>query len=115
LWFWKPAVSVQVTGRSTAKITTQHSLIYRHLIDTAGQDTAMFYAAANRTAVERIRTWIETLDIACDYERKAAYAYAYDPERMDAIRQEAEVARILGLDEISARSVRDCEVTQYVA
>jgi hypothetical protein len=34
---------------------------------------------------------------------------------MDAIRQEAEVARILGLDEISARSVRDCEVTQYVA
>ena len=52
-------VGGQVTGRSTAKITTQHSLIYRHLIDTVGQDTAMVYAEANRVAVERIRTWIE--------------------------------------------------------
>jgi monoamine oxidase len=28
----------QVTGRSTAKITTQHGLIYRHLIDTLGTE-----------------------------------------------------------------------------
>ncbi|HAQ86642.1 MAG TPA: FAD-dependent oxidoreductase, partial [Pseudomonas sp.] len=27
-------VGRQVTGRSTAKVTTQHALIYRHLIDT---------------------------------------------------------------------------------
>ena len=47
-------VGAQVTGRSTAKITTQHSLVYRHLIDTVGQDTAMLYAEANRVAVERI-------------------------------------------------------------
>ena len=58
-------VGAQVTGRSTAKITTQHSLVYRHLIDTVGQDTAMLYAEANRAAVERIRTWIETLGIEC--------------------------------------------------
>jgi len=37
-------VGGQVTGRSSAKITTQHSLIYRHLIDHAGQDIAMAYA-----------------------------------------------------------------------
>jgi glycine/D-amino acid oxidase-like deaminating enzyme/nitrite reductase/ring-hydroxylating ferredoxin subunit len=88
-------VGRQVTGRSTAKITTQHSLIYRHLIDAVGQDTAMFYAEANRVAVERIGTWIESLGIACDYERKAAYAYTCDPKRVDEIRQEAEAARIL--------------------
>jgi glycine/D-amino acid oxidase-like deaminating enzyme/nitrite reductase/ring-hydroxylating ferredoxin subunit len=91
-------VGGQVTGRSTAKITTQHSLIYRHLIDTVGQDTAMLYAEANREAVERIRLWIETLGITCDYERKAAYAYSCDPQRLDEIRREAEAARILGFD-----------------
>ncbi|WP_262297764.1 FAD-dependent oxidoreductase [Microvirga sesbaniae] len=91
-------VGGQVTGRSTAKITTQHSLIYRYLIDTAGQDIAMLYAEANRAAVEQIRTWIETLGIACDYERKAAYTYTCDPQRADDIRQEAEAARILGFD-----------------
>ena len=91
-------VGAQVTGRSTAKITTQHSLIYRHLIDTVGQDTAMLYAEANRAAVVRIRTWIETLGIECHYERKAAYTYTCDPQRADEIRQEAEAARILGFD-----------------
>jgi glycine/D-amino acid oxidase-like deaminating enzyme/nitrite reductase/ring-hydroxylating ferredoxin subunit len=91
-------VGTQVTGRSTAKITTQHSLIYRHLIDTAGQDIAMLYAEANRTAVERIRTWVETLGIDCDYERKPAYAYTCDPQRVDIIREEAEAARILDFE-----------------
>src|SRR5215208_6560428 len=37
----------QVTGRSTAKITSQHSLIYRHLIDKFGIDQAQRYADAN--------------------------------------------------------------------
>jgi glycine/D-amino acid oxidase-like deaminating enzyme/nitrite reductase/ring-hydroxylating ferredoxin subunit len=91
-------VGAQVTGRSTAKITTQHSLVYRHLIDTVSQDIAMLYAEANRVAVERIRTWIETLGIECHYERKAAYTYTCDPQRADEIRQEAEAARILGFD-----------------
>ena len=91
-------VGMQVTGRSTAKITTQHSLIYRYLIDAGGQDIAAAYADANRAAVERIRTWIETLGIACDYERKPAYAYTCDPQRVVSIREEAEAARILGFD-----------------
>lgn len=79
-------VGTQVTGGSTAKITTQHSLIHRYLIDTVGQDTATLYAKANQAAVERIGTWIETLGIACDYERKAAYAYTCDPQRAGDIR-----------------------------
>ena len=46
-------VGRQVTGRSSAKITAQHSLIYRYLIDTAGQEIARAYAEANRAAVTR--------------------------------------------------------------
>jgi glycine/D-amino acid oxidase-like deaminating enzyme len=38
----------QVTGRSTAKITCQHGLIYRHLIETFDIDLAKRYAEANR-------------------------------------------------------------------
>jgi len=37
-------VGGQVTGRSTAKITTQPSLGYHHLIDTDGQNIAKLYA-----------------------------------------------------------------------
>src|ERR1035441_5500667 len=71
----------QVTGRSTAKITCQHGLIYRHLIETFDIDLAKRYAEANRRGVEQIREWIDDLDIACDFESKDAYTYTIDPTR----------------------------------
>jgi glycine/D-amino acid oxidase-like deaminating enzyme len=42
----------QVTGRSTAKITTQHGLIYHYLIDRLGTEKAQAYAGANRTGMQ---------------------------------------------------------------
>ena len=47
-------VGRQVTGRSTAKVTSQHSLIYRHLIETRGIDQAQRYAEANRSGARQI-------------------------------------------------------------
>src|SRR3954468_12408807 len=47
----------QVTGRSTAKVTAQHALIYRYLIDKLGVSHAQLYADANRSGVEQIRSW----------------------------------------------------------
>ncbi|MPR10922.1 NAD(P)/FAD-dependent oxidoreductase [Microvirga tunisiensis] len=72
-------VGRQVTGRSSAKITAQHSLIYRYLIDTAGHEIALAYAEANRRGVATIREWIETLQIDCDLEPKSAFTYTCDP------------------------------------
>lgn len=91
------AVGGQVTGRSTAKITTQHALIYRHLIDKRGMDLARRYAEANSAGAAQIRNWTGQYGIACDLESKAAYAYASDPARRAEIEAEAEAARQLGL------------------
>lgn len=66
-------IGQQVTGRSTAKITTQHALIYRHLIDTCGGPTARNFAEANSAGAELIKDWIREYGIACDLERKDAY------------------------------------------
>jgi glycine/D-amino acid oxidase-like deaminating enzyme/nitrite reductase/ring-hydroxylating ferredoxin subunit len=88
----------QVTGRSTAKITCQHALIYRHLIDAFGIDQAKRYAEANRTGVAQIRNWINELAIACDFEPKDAYAYVTDARLSDDIAAEAEAARSVGFD-----------------
>jgi glycine/D-amino acid oxidase-like deaminating enzyme len=91
-------VGRQVTGRSTAKITSQHSLIYGHLIETRGIDQAQLYAEANRSGARQIRDWVVELGVACDLESKAAYAYARDPARRDEIAAEAEAARRVGFD-----------------
>ena len=72
----------QVTGRSTAKITTQHSLIYRHLIETFDLETAQLYADANRLGVDQIRQWVEQLGIDCAFEAKDAYVYCDSPSRI---------------------------------
>src|SRR5262245_50461629 len=88
----------QVTGRSTAKITSQHALIYRHLIETRGIDLAQRYAEANRHGVQQICDWVEELGIACELETKAAFAYTCDPTQRDDIAAEVEAARRVGFD-----------------
>ena len=88
----------QVTGRSTAKITTQHSLVYRHLIESFDLETAQRYADANRLGMDQIRRWIEQLRIDCDYETKDAYVYCNDAPRLRDLEAEAEASRKVGLD-----------------
>ena len=88
----------QVTGRSTAKITTQHSLIYRHLIRAFDLETARHYADANRLGMNQIKKWIERLDIDCDYEKKDAYVYCNSSSRVGDLEAEADASQRVGLD-----------------
>src|SRR5215475_10812323 len=88
----------QVTGRSTAKITTQHSLIYRHLIETFGLEGAKQYADANRVGIEQISQWVDELGLACDFEVKDAYAYSTGQSRLADLQSEVPAARKVGLD-----------------
>ncbi len=88
----------QVTGRSTAKITSQHALIYRHLIDTFGIEQAQHYADANRAGARQICHWVQEFGIACELEPKSAYAYTADAARRDDIAREADAARRVGFD-----------------
>jgi glycine/D-amino acid oxidase-like deaminating enzyme len=88
----------QVTGRSTAKITTQHSLIYCHLIDNFDLETAQSYAEANQLGMNQIRQWVEELGIACAFEAKDSYVYCSDPSRAGDLEAEAEASRKVGLE-----------------
>ncbi len=87
----------QVTGRSTAKITTQHGLIYNHLTRTFNLEAARYYATANRLGIETIASWIEALEIHCDYEPKDAYVYCCDPKHTKELEAEATAAQEAGL------------------
>jgi glycine/D-amino acid oxidase-like deaminating enzyme/nitrite reductase/ring-hydroxylating ferredoxin subunit len=90
-------VGRQVTGRSTAKVTTQHALIYRHLIDTYGLERAKLYAEANVVGASQIRDWAREYDIDCDLQARPAYAYANREQSRDKIEAEVEAARRVGL------------------
>ena len=70
------------TRNTTAKITSQHGLIYRRLIDTLGRDKAKQYAMANEAAIEEYRRLISSGHIDCFFEEKNAYVYGSDLEQL---------------------------------
>lgn len=86
-----------VTGRTTAKVTFGHNLIYAHLIDTFGEEAARIYAESNQAALERIARFVSDEGIACDFERKPNYCYGEAPEELHRIENELAAAQRLGL------------------
>jgi glycine/D-amino acid oxidase-like deaminating enzyme/nitrite reductase/ring-hydroxylating ferredoxin subunit len=105
-------VGRQVTGRSTAKITSQHGLIYQALEGSFGEEGAQAYAAANEAGLAQIVRFTEEIGIDCDLERKAAYVYSRSGDQLAEIKKEADVARRHGLP---ASFVRNCPLPFEVA
>ena len=91
-------VGREVSGRSTAKITSQHALIYAYLIRKLGLERTRLYAEANERGARQIIALVDELGIDCDLERKDAYAYTMSPTGRSLIETEAAAARRVGLD-----------------
>lgn len=86
-----------VTGHTTAKVTSQHNLIYDHLISKFGKRQAQQYAESNQAAIEKIASIVASKKIDCDFVRKPAYVYAGSGDSTGKIRNEVQAARSLGL------------------
>ncbi len=83
------------TGFTTAKITSQHNLIYQKLVRTAGEETARLYGKANQLAVKEYGKLIKRHSIQCHYEETDAYLYSV--QESEVLLKEAECAARLGL------------------
>ena len=78
------------TERTTAKITSQHGLKYRKLIQDIGEEKARLYALANEASIREYERLIRTLKIDCNFEKTAAYLYSEQDE--DVLQEEAKAA-----------------------
>ena len=65
-----------VSGRTTAKLTSQHGLIYGKLLKKFGVEQARLYWQANQNALAELSALAETA--ACDYKLENNYIYATD-------------------------------------
>lgn len=84
------------TKNTTAKITSQHDLIYSKLIAEFGKEKARQYAKANELAIKKYKEIIEDKRIECDFEEKPAYVYSLN--EVDVLKEEVEAAKNLGID-----------------
>lgn len=95
------------TGFTTAKITSQHHLIYDKIISSMGINRAEQYANASESSIDFVENMIKELNIDCDFERVPSYIYTENESYVDNIEKEAEAALKLG---IKARYVEDLPI-----
>lgn len=71
-----------ITKNTTAKITSQHGLIYDKLIRQFGAEKAKMYLQANETALGKYRELCRNIN--CDFEIKDAFVYSLDkPKKLE--------------------------------
>ena len=69
-----------MTKNTTAKITSQHGLVYDGLIRTLGRERARIYLEANEKGLEEYRRLCGS--ISCGFEEKTAYVYSLRDQEM---------------------------------
>ena len=82
------------TRNTTAKITSQHGMLYRKLTEDLGENRARLYGSAHEEAIRAYRDLVEKRHIDCELGTCDAYVYGDSAERL---REEADTARRLGL------------------
>ena len=82
-----------VTGNTTAKLTSQHGLIYDKMIQSVGKEMAGRYLEANEHALEKYRQLAKK--IHCDFEKKDSFIYSLSSR--SKIEREVEALTQLGV------------------
>ena len=85
------------TGNTTAKVTYQHDLIYRHILDKYDVETAKLYYQAQTEAMEMIERLVADNEIKCDMRKTYAMLFASDDEGIVKLRKEFEAYEKIGI------------------
>ena len=86
-------IASKVTGHTTAKITSQHGLIYHYLLKQYGLEFAKKYFQANQESIEEIQKIIEKNNIECDFENQNSCVYTANKSELEKIDEEIEALK----------------------
>ncbi|UWG99008.1 FAD-dependent oxidoreductase [Dehalobacter sp. DCM] len=85
------------TGNTTAKVTSQHTLVYNRIFQKFGKDKAQHYADANQTAIKTVSDLVNSLKIDCDFSWQSAYCFTHRDDYVPEIMNEVNTASLLGI------------------
>lgn len=86
------------TAYTTAKLTSQHGLIYDKISRQMGEEKARQYAEANESAIEFVGNLVEQEKIDCDFSRQSAYIYTQEEKYIEKLEKELKAAKHYGID-----------------
>ncbi|KLU59949.1 cytochrome b6-f complex iron-sulfur subunit [Peptococcaceae bacterium CEB3] len=84
------------TGHTTAKITSQHGLIYNKM-QKISKEFAQQYADANQTAIKMYESLAKEYNIECDFVLQPAYVFTFEDKYVKDIADEVNTASSLGI------------------
>ena len=85
------------TGGTTAKLSSQHYLIYDYLIKRHGEAVAQAFADTNQNGIDEVEGLSGELSIDCEFSRRDAYVFSQSTDKVEVFKAEVEAARKLGL------------------
>ena len=86
------------TAHTSAKVTTQHDLIYDELIQHMGKEKAKLYYEANNDALNFIRKTVKENQIDCDFSEQDAYVYTNSDQYVSKLQKEYKAYQTLGIN-----------------
>lgn len=92
----KDYIASKSSGYTTAKITSQHGLIYSYLKNAYSLKFASDYLYANESAIEDIKRIIFNEKIECNFEIKSSYVFTNDSKKVNDIKSEYDTLNKIG-------------------
>ena len=92
----KAEIGRKVSGHTTAKITSQHGLIYNYLIQSFGTTIAKKYLYANEESIRNIKEIVNIENIDCDLMSQSSFVYTIKPDDIEKIKKEVDAVNSLG-------------------
>lgn len=84
----KEQICSKTSGKNTGKLTSEHGLFYKYLIDSNGKEYAKDYFNANQEAITNIEKIINNENIECDFEKDDSYVFSRNEKDSEEIKSE---------------------------
>lgn len=92
----KDNICQKTSGHSTAKITSQHGLFYKYLIQSEGVEFARKYYEINEKAIRNIEEIVQKEGIQCEFEKQSSYVFTQKIQDVEKIKEEIEAIKTIG-------------------
>ncbi len=84
----KDNICSSTSGKNTGKLTSQHGVFYKYLIESNGKEFAKKYMQSNEKAINNIEEIIKKEQIECDFERDSAYVFSKNENGINVLKEE---------------------------
>ena len=86
------------TGGTTAKLSSQHQLIYDEMLQRDGHKIAKAYYEANESGRQLVQSLVKEHGIDCGFETMPAYVYTQNGSNTQRLKKEADAYDAIGID-----------------